>query len=191
MGLDPPDQELVDLIRHVAEHDEAAMSALYDRMAGQVFGLALRILRDRGAAEEATLDVFMQVWRQAAAYDPSRGGPSTWLLTLARCRALDRRRALESRRSPERPLECALQSEAGGESPETSTGCGERRESVRRALARVSAEEREVLGFAFFLGLTHSEIAARLSQPLGTVKTRIRNGMIKLRNFLQPLETGS
>jgi RNA polymerase sigma-70 factor (ECF subfamily) len=173
------------MIRRVAEGDQSAVGELYDATSRLVYGLALRILSDAGAAEEVTIDVFAQVWRQAASYDPRRGTPSAWLLTLARSRAIDRLRSGAQERRRAEPLEVVEATQpSSGESPEESAAEAERRALVRSALDALPREQREVIELAYFGGLSHSEIAARLDQPLGTVKTRIRLAMGRLRDSL-------
>ena len=150
-----------------------------------VYGLALRILGDEAAAEEVMLDVYMQVWRQAGTYDTGRGAPLAWLATIARSRAIDRLRAGRQEWQRARSLETVSQLSTG-ESLEEAAYVTELREVVRGALGTLSAEQREALELAYYGGLSHSEIAERLGQPLGTVKTRIRLGMMKLRALLKP-----
>ena len=130
----------------------------------------------------------MQVWRKAATYDISRGNPSAWLLCMARTRALDRLRSSASARNSETALEDSpIERAIATDNPEASTLATERQRIVRAALERLSPEQREVIDVAYFSGLSHSEIAAKLNLPLGTVKTRIRLGMEKLREYLAPL----
>jgi RNA polymerase sigma-70 factor (ECF subfamily) len=171
------------LIEGTAGGDAAALAALYDATAALVNGLALRILGDPGAAEEVTLDVYLQVWRQAARYDPARGAPAAWLLTLARSRAIDRRRAGAGQRRETEPVALAMADPGPG--PEEGTAAGERRRLVRGALAGLGPEQRKTIELAYFGGLSHTEIAATLGEPLGTVKTRIRLGMMRLREALR------
>lgn len=182
------ERELGVLVASIATGDQAAMAALYDQTNRVVYGLALRILRDPSAAEEATLDVYMQVWRKASTYDVSRGNPSAWLLCMARTRALDRLRSSASARNAETSLEDSpIERAVATDNPEASTLATERQHIVRAALDRLSPEQRVVIEVAYFSGLSHSEIAEKLSLPLGTVKTRIRLGMEKLREYLAPL----
>ena len=171
-------------VERAAAGDPDALARLYDGTVSLVYGLALRIVRDAGAAEEITEDVYMQVWRQAARYDPERGSVVRWLLTVTRSRAIDRLRAGALQREHLAPLDAAgdvLDTEPG---PEHAATEGERRSLVRAALARLSADQREAIELAYFRGLSHSEIATRLGAPLGTVKTRIRLGMDRLRTSL-------
>jgi RNA polymerase sigma-70 factor (ECF subfamily) len=160
------------------------MGALYDLTGRRVFALALQILRDRGAAEEATLDVFTQVWRQADRYEPSKGTPLGWLLTIARSRAIDVARTLRRHSDRETLLDEALAVPDRGSNPEDSSLDGEDARRVRSALAALSADQREALVAAYFGGLSHTEVASALGEPLGTVKTRIRSGLIHLRRLL-------
>jgi RNA polymerase sigma-70 factor, ECF subfamily len=180
------------LIERITRGDQAALGEFYDRTSGLVFGLCQRIVRDPTAAEEITLDVYMQVWNHAATYDGARGTPEAWLLVIARSRALDHLRSAKAKRV--RQVEsigeiCAepvAANEAAGDAAAT-----DRRKIVADALGRVSKEEREVLGCAFFSGMSHSEISSHLKQPLGTVKSRIRSGLMKLRRTLAPFVAGA
>jgi RNA polymerase sigma-70 factor (ECF subfamily) len=178
-------QEIAALIGRAAAGDQHAVSELYDATSRMVYGLVLRILGDEAAAEEVMLDVYMQVWRQAGTYDAGRGAPLAWLATIARSRAIDRLRAGRQEWQRARSLETVSQLSTG-ESLEEAAYVAELREVVRGALGTLSAEQREALELAYYGGLSHSEIAERLGQPLGTVKTRIRLGMMKLRALLKP-----
>ena len=180
-------QYLASLIRGMAERDQTAMSALYDATNRLVYGLVLRILSDPATAEEVMLDVYMQVWRQAESYDERRGGPLAWLTTVARSRAIDRLRSGKQRSQREEPLEHADDHWAPA-NIEEEIAASEMRQRVRAALDLLSPEQREVIELAYFGGMSHSEIAAKLSQPLGTVKTRTRLGMMKLRETLRDVQ---
>jgi RNA polymerase sigma-70 factor (ECF subfamily) len=170
----------------MAAGDHSAMAELYDQTSALVFGLALRIVGEHAAAEDVVLEVYTQAWKQAAAFDPSRGSPSAWLLNLTRSRAIDQRRA--RRRDPAtEPLETAGEISSDRPGPEAITAAAERQRFVQHALGSLSAELREVIQLAYFGGFSHSEISERLQQPLGTVKTRIRSGMMQLRTLLAPL----
>jgi RNA polymerase sigma-70 factor (ECF subfamily) len=172
------------LIEQTARGDASALAALYDGTSALVNGLALRILQDPGAAEEVTHDVYLQVWRQASRYDAARGAPLAWLLTLARSRAIDRHRAGAGQRRESEPLAAAVAFAAPGPCPEESSAAAERARLVRGALADLAADQRKTIELAYFGGLSHAEIAATLGEPLGTVKTRIRLGMMRLREAL-------
>jgi len=180
------DHEWMGLIARVAQGDQLALATLYDKTSRLIFGLVLRIVSDSSTAEEVTLDVYSQVWKQAAAYNSARGTPMAWLLTIARSRAIDRFRSGKQEQQRRETLDTATGYAAPGDSPEQESASSERREIVRSALKELSAEQREVIELAYFQGLSHSEIAAQLGQPLGTVKTRTRLGMIRLRELLRP-----
>jgi RNA polymerase sigma-70 factor (ECF subfamily) len=185
---DVREQQWVMLIRRAATGDQEALAELYDSTSRWVYGVALRILTDQMMAEEVTIDVYEQVWRQAASYDLDRGKPLAWLLMLARSRAIDRLRASNQQRQREEPLDLDYSSASSIIDPEEDLLVSEKRRLVQAALASLRPEQREAVELAYFLGLTQSEIAERLQLPLGTVKTRIRLGMIKLRELLLPLQ---
>jgi RNA polymerase sigma-70 factor (ECF subfamily) len=174
------------LLRRVAEGDHLALAELYDTTNSLVFGLALRILNERGAAEDVVVEVYTQVWTQAHTYDVQRGSLLSWLLTMTRSRAIDALR-VRNRPQPREPLGDASDVPATTPDLESTIVAAERRHSVRRALESLSPDQRQVIELAYFSGLSHTEIAARLGQPLGTVKTRIRVGMMRLRELLSPL----
>ncbi|MFN2498050.1 MAG: sigma-70 family RNA polymerase sigma factor [Pyrinomonadaceae bacterium] len=178
----------VELIHAIASGDEAALARLYDQYRVILFGLLVRILSSREEAEDILQEVFLQVWRRAADFDETRGKPFTWLVTLTRSRAIDRLRQLGSRQR--------LADSAAHDQPEEASDAlketfrSEQREIVQGALAGLPEEQRYTLHLAYFEGLTQSEIAAKLNAPLGTVKTRMRAAMIKLRTVLgNQLET--
>jgi RNA polymerase sigma-70 factor (ECF subfamily) len=183
------ERELTALLGRMAQGDQTALAALYDRTSALVYGLALRILREPAAAEDVTLEVYTQAYRQASHYDASRGTPSAWLLMLTRSRAIDRLRLEMQRREREAPLEGAAGTVSSAADPEACGAAAELQRLVRRALAALSPEQREAIAIAYYAGLSHSEIAARLGLPLGTVKTRIHTGMLLLRDQLRPLLT--
>jgi RNA polymerase sigma-70 factor, ECF subfamily len=172
----------VDILRRIAGGDEQALAALYDRYRLILFGLIQRILHSQAEAEDVLQEVFLQVWRRASDFDEARGRPFTWLVTLARSRAIDRLRSLGSR---DRTAQ-----EAARDTPERLSDAAEdavkseQGEIVRDALRELPEEQRRTLLLAYFEGLTQSEIAERTGTPLGTVKTRMRSGMIKLRELL-------
>lgn len=178
-------RELIELLRGVAAGDEAAFAALYDRTSALVFGLVRRIVGDESAAEDVLLDVYMQVWRQASSYNEVRGRPTAWLLTIARSRALDHLRSTQGReRRRAEPLDTAYNLGIAGGIEEAAEQ-SEIRAKVRAALDELPVEQREVVELAYFGGLSQSEIAAYLNQPLGTVKTRARLALMKLREALK------
>jgi len=178
--------ELMTLIKGVADQDQQAMAGLYDATSRLVYGLVLRILGDPSAAEEVVLDVYMQAWRQASRYSEERGSPMAWLTTIARSRALDRLRSGSQDRQRSQPLEM-VEHRATSIGADDAAMASELQKLVLGALDTLSPEQREVIELAYYRGLSHREIAAELGQPLGTVKTRTRLGMIKLREMLKPL----
>ena len=184
------DQELIDLVRKIANGDQSALATLYDSTNRLVYGLILRVLGDASSSEEVLLDVYAQVWRQASSYDTDRGAPLAWLTTIARSRAIDRLRSGWQDQQRKEPLDVVGDAPSNSPSPEDLTVAAERQRFVRQALQQLSPEQREVIELAYYSGLSHSEIAAKLNQPLGTVKTRTRLGMIKLREALAPILEG-
>ena len=170
-----------------AARDESALEALYDESSSLVYSVALRVLDSPADAEEVTLDVYRQVWQIAGQYHEQRASVASWLVMQARTRAIDRRRARQSR-----PQLQELYSESwpAGEvsNPERRAATSQIQSRLSHAMATLSIEERECLQQAFVLGMSHSEIAARTKKPLGTVKTRIRTGMIRLRNLLGDIQ---
>jgi RNA polymerase sigma-70 factor (ECF subfamily) len=175
---------LAELIDPMSRGDEGALSALYDATSRRVFGLALHILRDREAAEEATLETYMQVWRLAHRYNPAKGSVMSWLLACARSRAIDLLRARMRQAQREEPLEEAVDLRASDEGPEIEWQRAEEGVRVRRALASLPPEQRLAIETAYFMGCSHTQVAEVLGQPLGTVKTRIRTGLTALRRAL-------
>jgi RNA polymerase sigma-70 factor (ECF subfamily) len=180
-----PTQE-IQLIQRMAAGDENALGELYDRWRNIVFALAARIVGDARDAEEVLEDAFWQAWRQAPRYDASRGTVGTWLLTIARSRALDRVRA-QSRRLPvDERLDAESELEPERDSGEPLERADERR-IVRVALDELPKEQRQTLELAYFEGLSQSEIAKRTGEPLGTIKTRMRLALRKMRERLSVL----
>jgi RNA polymerase sigma-70 factor (ECF subfamily) len=173
-----------DLLRAVARGDEESLAAIYDRYRTILFGLLFRILGNRAEAEDVLQEVFVQVWQRARDFDENRGKAFTWLVTLARSRAIDRLRSLGSR---SRTIEAATKesADAVGDAIEDAIN-NERGEVVRAALKELPEEQRAALLMAYFDGFSQSEIAERTNTPLGTVKTRMRTGMTKLREVLAP-----
>jgi RNA polymerase sigma-70 factor (ECF subfamily) len=171
-------------IAGAARGKQSALARLYDISSRLVYSVALRILGDPADAEEVTLDVYTQVWRTAKDYTPDRGAPSSWLIMMARSRSLDRLRSRGRRQGRETPLETTFDAAAAGPRPDESAYLEQVSARVRHALSALAPEQRELIEMSFFSGLTHSELAERLDQPLGTVKTWIRSGMAKLREAL-------
>lgn len=180
------DQELIVRLR---AQDQSALNLLYERYSGVVYALALRIIGQSADAEDIVVDSFWQVWQQAANYDVSRGQLRGWIVTIARSRALDRLRVI--RRAPTVDSEEADNARrvlASDDNPEQETWEAEQSAIVGAALAALPKEQREALELAYYQGLSQSEVAARLGEPLGTIKTRIRLGMMKLREQLSHLQ---
>ena len=176
-----------DLLRRVAGGDREAFGRLFDRHAPGVLGLLVRLVKRRAEAEELLQEVFLQAWRQAATYRPAGASPRSWLLMIARSRAIDRIRAGRSRE--DRETASARAALLDGHRSDPPVGLArlegeERRRRVVAALAVLPEEQRRAIELAFFDGLTHREVAERLGQPLGTVKSRILLGMKKLRQEL-------
>jgi RNA polymerase sigma-70 factor (ECF subfamily) len=172
----PPDSHLVSAIR---SGDQNAMAALYDRYSSVVYSVALRVLGDTGAAEDVLQDVFMQLWRNPSAFDSSRGSLGAWLAVIARNRAIDTLR----KRRPENDIEdivISVETDMASDADRARSA-----EKVRGILGSMPAAQRSALEMAYFEGLTHTEIAAKTGEPLGTIKTRIRAGLQALRKAFQ------
>lgn len=180
------EQEWAGLLARIAAGDQSALAEFYDASSAKVFGLAMKILADRTAAEEVTMDVYTQVWRRASTYDTERGTPGSWLMTLAKTRAIDRFRSSYLERGRQVPLDQAAELPGDAATPEQYSADLERQRLVQEAMASLSAEQRQAIALAYYWGLSQSEIADRLRLPLGTVKTRMRLGMIRLREVLAP-----
>lgn len=180
------EQEWAGLLARIAVGDPSALAEFYDASSAKVFGLAMKILGDRAAAEEATLDVYTQIWRRISTYDAERGTPGSWLMTLAKHRAIDRFRSSYLERGRHVPLEQAAELSGHEDTPEQYSVGLERQRLVQKALAHLSAEQRQAIALAYYWGLSQSEIADQLKLPVGTVKTRMRLGMIRLREVLAP-----
>jgi RNA polymerase sigma-70 factor, ECF subfamily len=178
-----PDETTADLSRidRIVARDPTGLSELYDEHSRLLFGLILRILKDRAEAEEVLQEVFVQAWTRAGTYNLQLGSPAGWLVGIARNRAIDRLRANSVR---VRTID-AVPGPAPVETPEGSAAVSERRRDVQLALDVLPVDQRELIELAYFLGFTHSELAARFNLPLGTVKTRIRTGMLALRGQLE------
>jgi RNA polymerase sigma-70 factor (ECF subfamily) len=179
--------EDVALIRRVCEADEAALGALYDRWNRSVFSLVLQVLKDPDEAEDIVEETFWQVWRKAPSFDPSRGAVSTWLLTIARRKALDRIRSRARQREESLESGSGFVDIASNEPDPSQLAEGaERRADLAAALNELPVEQRRVLELGYFSGMSQSEIAEAIGEPLGTVKTRMRLAMQKLK---EPLAT--
>jgi RNA polymerase sigma-70 factor (ECF subfamily) len=177
------DLSIEGLLRAVAEGDRGAFAEVYDRISSRVLGLIIRLLRDRAQSEEVTQEVFLEIWQQAGKFDANRGSGMAWVLTMAHRRAIDRIRA--SQKSRERDLRIGIRDmERDFDSVSESVEIRVENERVKRALSRLTPLQREAVILAYYGGYSHSEMAQILGIPLGTVKTRLRDGMIRLRDEL-------
>jgi RNA polymerase sigma factor (sigma-70 family) len=181
-GAARPDAERSDseLLEAVARSDENALAALYDRYGRVAYGLAFRVLRDRALAEDAVQEAFLQVWRSADKFRPERAKASTWLLTFVHRRAVDLVRREERRRTE--PAESAPT--PAGPGADEDVEVRSKRAIVQDALRRLPREQREAIELAYYGGYTQSELAERLGQPLGTIKSRMFSGLTRLRALL-------
>jgi RNA polymerase sigma-70 factor, ECF subfamily len=180
----PPDPTIaLHLIQQVAKQDRDAFSQLYDRFSTLVFTLAMRMLKARSDAEDLLQEVFVQVWRQAENYSAERGSPEAWIVNIARSRAIDKIRSIRRMQKSFVLTDDPARAESS-ENVESSAAESETRLTMNSALANLPDTQRKVLELAYFDGLTQSEIADRLAEPLGTVKTRMRSGIQKLREIL-------
>ena len=181
---------MADLMAQVARGDSQAFALLYDQTSSLLFTLAMRILNNREEASELLQDVYIEVWRKARAFDSTRGSPMAWMITLTRSRGIDRLRAAASRGAH---VTGSLHDTPAAELPSNTpdpfeTRFGEElRAQVGNAFMELPASQQQAIELAFYEGLSHTEIAARLNQPVGTIKTRIKLGMSKLRQALRPI----
>jgi len=164
--------------------DPEGLARLYDETSSVLYGLALRVLNDSADAEEVVLDVYKQIWKSTNAFDTARGSVWAWLAVLTRSRAIDRLRSRGTRRALELPIESGGDTRSSAPAPEAQSIFGQEKRLVRTALASLVVEQREAIELAFFRGLTHVEVAEAMGVPLGTIKTRIRIGMRKMRDVL-------
>jgi RNA polymerase sigma-70 factor, ECF subfamily len=175
------DADLDTLLTHVAKGDQAAFEALYDQLASSVYGLIRKVLRNPSQAEEVTQEVLLEVWRSASRFDPARGGAATWVLTIAHRRAIDRVRAEESATAREqRSAQVPADIDEVAETVEASMDA----ERLRRCLAGLTELQRESITLAYYGGYSYAQVAALLNTALGTIKTRIRDGLTRLRACL-------
>lgn len=188
-ALDWPENERASatLMSQIALGDERALAQLYDGTSHMVYGLCLRIVKDPSAAEDITLEAYLQVWRTAESYDPVRGTVTAWLLTVVRSRAIDWLRARKARRADmQQDLEEVFDLRDLRKNPEEASLDAGRSRVIRDAMAELPDEQKRAIEMTYFSGLSHSEIALQDGLPIGTVKTRIRLGMMRLRELLRP-----
>ncbi len=181
----PRDQQAVaDAIAQVARGDRQALRSLYDQTAPKLFAVCLRIVGDRGEAEEVLQEVYVTVWQRAGSFDPGRASPLTWMTTIARSRSIDRLRA-GGRRRPAAPIEEALAIHDPGDDAATQLEGAEERRRLLNCLEEIEARQAAAIREAFFGGLTYAELATRDGVPLGTMKSWIRRGLMQLRGCLE------
>ena len=172
-----------DLLGRVAQGDQAAFAELYDRTAPRVFGLVKRLLRDHAQSEEVTQEIFLEIWQNATRYEPAKGGAISWMLTMTHRRAVDRIRASQASRDRDTRIgirDYAPEFDSVAENVEVQIES----ERVKEAMKRLTELQRQAVQLAYFGGYSHSEVSAMLKVPIGTVKTRLRDGMIRLRDEL-------
>jgi RNA polymerase sigma-70 factor (ECF subfamily) len=176
-----PASRLQNLLARVATGDRAAFSDLYDEVAPRVFGLVKRLLRDHSQSEEVTQEIFLEIWQSASRFDPNKGGATTWILTMAHRRAVDRVRASQSSR--DRDVKIGIRDhETEYDNVSSTVEVRVEHERVEKAMARLTELQRQAIQLSYYGGYSNSEVAEILSVPIGTIKTRIRDGMIRLRD---------
>ena len=184
---EPDDRAIeLDLLARVAKRERPAFEALYDRYSNILYATAMKYLKEDADAQDVVQDVFIQIWDKAKLYDPAKGKPLTWALTLTRNRSIDRIRAIQrrTRLRDDFEKETVADESAGVREALSEVDAGEKGQILRDAVGRLSPEQRKVIELAFFGGLTQSEVAERLGEPLGTIKARARRGLMKLKEIL-------
>ncbi len=180
----------IELLENTARGDRASFRQLYERYSGVLFSSAYQVLNDQAETEDVLQDVFVQIWDKARLYDRKRGKPLTWALTLTRNRSIDRLRSSKRRHrlqdEVEKETAVAEQHSNDQDQPNAQAYTSETKKMVRAAVLQLSDEQRQAIELAYFGGLTQNEIAHKLAEPLGTVKARIRRGMIKLKDLIEP-----
>ena len=172
-----------DLLGLVARGDSQAFAELYDRTSSRVFGLVKRLLRDHAQSEEVTQEIFLEIWQTAPRYDPRKGGAMSWMLTMTHRRTVDRVRASQSSR--DRDVRIGIRDHAPAfDSVAENVEIRIESERVKEAMQRLTELQRQAVSLAYFGGYTHNEVSQMLKVPIGTVKTRLRDGMIRLRDEL-------
>src|SRR4051812_39088684 len=175
--------DLAELLKACGKGDEAAFAQLYDATSSRIFGLAVRVVRDPAQAEEVAQEAFLEIWRTSGRFDPARGSPLGWLLTIAHRKAVDRVRSAEAASRRDTTYHRQNQAVDHDSTAEAAAASLEARR-VRGALASLTQVQREALELAYFGGYTHTEVATMLDLPVGTAKTRIRDGLIRLRDTM-------
>jgi RNA polymerase sigma-70 factor (ECF subfamily) len=176
----------LELLARIAKRERAAFEQLYTRYANILYATAMKFLKEDADAQDVVQDVFIQIWDKAKLYDPAKGKPLTWALTLTRNRSIDRIRAIQrrTRLRDDFEKETVVDESAGLREALSGVDASEKSQILRDAVGRLSPEQRKVIELAFFGGFTQSEIADRLGEPLGTVKARARRGLMKLKEIL-------
>ena len=182
-GAQASGAELADLLRRSSRGDEVAFAALYDATARRLFGLVLRVVRDHAMSEEVTQEVYLDVWRQCSRFDPERGSAMSWLMTIAHRTAVDRVRSSEASRRRD-DVHATTNRDVEFDTTAESAQASLEAQRVRRALNTLTDAQRSAVELAYLGGYTHTEVARLLDLPLGTAKTRIRDGLIRLRDTL-------
>ena len=181
-------QSEIELLRQVGQGDRRSFEQLYERFSGVLFSIAYRMLKSQEAAEDVLQDVFVQIWKKAPLFDPSRGRPMTWAVTLTRNKAIDLMRSAQRRSGLHDIIQ--REKEALGRFEDRSSfdavASDEISKLVRDAIEKLSKEQRQAIELAFFASMTQTEIAEHLDEPLGTIKARIRRGMLALRELIEP-----
>lgn len=177
----PPFEKLKQLLSRVTRDDELAFEELYRLVSPHLFGLSLHMLRDADLARDVVQDSFISIWRNAGEYDPSKSAPMTWMLSIARYRALDLLRKARPKTSLDVNAEMEFHDQPEGENPEVDPGDSV---AIHKCVDSLDSVQRQCIALAFFRGLTHSELADHLKQPLGTVKSWVRQGLLQLRDCL-------
>lgn len=177
----------MDLLRRVAQRDRAAFEELYSRYSNVLYATALKFLKEDADAQDVVQDVFIQIWDKAKLYDPAKGKPLTWAMTMTRNRSIDRIRAIQrrSRLRDEFEQETVFDESAGVREALYGVDASEKGKILRDAVSQLSPQQKTVIELAFFRGLTQSEIADKLGEPLGTIKARARRGLMKLKEALE------
>ena len=181
----PPSNGLAERLREMGQGDHVALGKTYDLMGPAIFSLAVRLLRDRQGAEDVTQDIFLQIWRQAGNYDPARGSPEAWMMMIARTRILDRLRSRAAGVVLKSVGDNLPDAADADDWPDDLAITNEDASAVRTAIGELPADQRQAIELAFFDGLTHVEISERMNVPLGTIKTRIRLGLMKIKDKLE------
>lgn len=178
----------IELIQRIGSGDRSSFEEFYRRHVALVFSTALKILNNANDAEDVTQEVMFMVWEKSPMYEPSRGKPLSWAVTMTRNKAIDRLRSIQRRLrlNDDAEREIAPQPRLGSDRPSDYLDSGEKQQIVRSAVMKLNSEQRQVIEMAYFGGLTQLEISSRLNTPLGTVKARIRRGMLRLKKIVGP-----